>query len=300
MAGILWDFEQMERDKREKKRRGLLGDSITSEISGTSMEFDPQGNPINIQQQAPQQYARQGTGFLGSDQGATAQSEYQSGLLSAGYSQPEAASILAPFREQGEQKIGMLELRNEFTKEQAAQSIKQGNVLRKERGQELRPFIEAKTQYNTTMNALQQDSGAGTLAAIFSFMKTLDPRSVVREGEFQMGTQTGGVVDSLVGMVNRAQGKSMGPESRRGIAETIQAIMEGRQAEAESIAERYDLIAERQNVPTEEIRTGAYSPDLQGVPKSFNVAKDANLPSGTKDIGDGTFRLPDGTLIRKK
>ena len=118
MAGLLQMIGLTESDEdkrrrllaqRDQDRLGLLGESITSEISGTSMEFDPQGNPINIQQQAPQQYARQGTGFLGSDQWATAQSEYQSGLLGAGYSQPEAASILAPFREQGEQKIGMLE-----------------------------------------------------------------------------------------------------------------------------------------------------------------------------------------------
>ncbi len=44
------------------------------------------------------------------------------------------------------------------------------------------------------------------LAAIFKFMKSLDPASVVREGEQQMAQTTGGPADFLVGYVNQIKG----------------------------------------------------------------------------------------------
>lgn len=290
--GLLWDTpEEKARKERTTANRGMLGARpVAPEVV----------TPFGDSRMSVNAPSTEGSGFLATNQDAESQSRYQSELLGAGYSSADAASLIKPFKEQSNQQINNIKLMADFSKAQTEQSLKQGNVLRKQRDEKLTPFNEAKTQYDTTMNALQQDSGAGTLAAIFSFMKTLDPRSVVREGEFQMGTQTGGVVDSLVGMVNRAKGEGMGPEARRGISEAIQAIMEGRVAQAEEIARRFDQIATEQNVPTSQIKTGAYNPELQGVPEYFNVDKDTNLPSGTKNIGNGVLKLPDGTLIRKK
>ena len=45
------------------------------------------------------------------------------------------------------------------------------------------------------------------LAAIFKFMKSLDPTSVVREGEQQLAKRTGGPVDAFVGYINQLQGE---------------------------------------------------------------------------------------------
>lgn len=45
------------------------------------------------------------------------------------------------------------------------------------------------------------------LAAIFKFMKSLDPTSVVREGEQNMAKRTGGPADAFVGFVNQIQGE---------------------------------------------------------------------------------------------
>lgn len=292
--GLLWDTPE-ERARKETMSTvgGLLGTAPQEQV------IAPMGGPdsrLNIQLQQ----AKEGTGLRADPQSPEAQQDFLFGAQQAGMTPAGAQSLLDPIKQQGEQLRKTMLADYEISKAMTEQSLKQGNVLRKQRDEKLTPFNEAKTQYDTTMNALQQDSGAGTLAAIFSFMKTLDPRSVVREGEFQMGTQTGGVVDSLVGMVNRAQGQGMGPEARRGISETIQAIMEGRVAQAEEIAARFDQIAREQGVPTSQIRTGAYNPDLQGVPEYFNVDIDKSLPSGTKSVGGGVFRLPDGTLVRKK
>jgi hypothetical protein len=53
----------------------------------------------------------------------------------------------------------------------------------------------------------EKASPTDQLAAIFKFMKSLDPTSVVREGEQQMARSTGGPADALVGMINQAQGE---------------------------------------------------------------------------------------------
>lgn len=54
-------------------------------------------------------------------------------------------------------------------------------------------------------------SPASQLAAIFKFMKALDPTSVVREGEQQMARNTGGPADYLVGVVSQLQGEGSLP-----------------------------------------------------------------------------------------
>jgi len=54
-----------------------------------------------------------------------------------------------------------------------------------------------------------KDSSTATdkLAAIFKFMKSLDPTSVVREGEQDMAFRTGGAADTMVGYVNSLMGE---------------------------------------------------------------------------------------------
>ncbi len=256
--------------EKQRTASGLLGQSVTTTgtMQGTEV-FGSNGNPIFNEQSVVSQPQREGTGYLGSARTQGDLAGLNLGLTNVGYTPKEVSVITGGFKDNADIYKDQQKARADEQRQRTEQTIKQGNVLRKERGNDLKPFNEAKTQYNTTMNALQQDSGAGTLAAIFSFMKTLDPRSVVREGEFQMGTQTGGVVDSIVSMVNRAKGEGMGPEARRGIAQAIQAIMEGRVADAEAVAEQYDVIAREQGVPLSQIRTGAYNPELQGVPQDF-------------------------------
>ena len=49
------------------------------------------------------------------------------------------------------------------------------------------------------------------LAAVFKFMKSLDPTSVVREGEQQQARSTGGPADYLIGYVNQLRGEGKLP-----------------------------------------------------------------------------------------
>ena len=268
---------------RNRALQGLLGDRVTTtgSMRSANIEYDEDGNEIPVDEYTIMQQPRsEYSGFLGSNNQAGDIAAANAGLLTSGFNPSEASSILSPFKEQNTNALAAQKAAFDRTNKLQEQSFDQGNVLRKERSSKLASFNEAKTQYDTTMNALQQDSGAGSLAAIFSFMKTLDPRSVVREGEFDMATKTGGVVDSLVGMVNGLKGKAMGPNARLGIAEAINAIMQGRVGDAERIAAQFDTIAGEQNIPLSQIRTGEFNPELQAIPQSFYDANKRALGKG--------------------
>ena len=53
-------------------------------------------------------------------------------------------------------------------------------------------FNQSSTQLQKMLNSFEEGTGAGDVAGIFAFMKTLDPNSVVRESEFQVAEGTGG------------------------------------------------------------------------------------------------------------
>ena len=59
-----------------------------------------------------------------------------------------------------------------------------------------------------SLEALQKTgTPAAQLAGIFKFMKSLDPTSVVREGEQNMARSVGGPMDRFVGAINQARGE---------------------------------------------------------------------------------------------
>jgi len=60
---------------------------------------------------------------------------------------------------------------------------------------DVKAFNTAASQARDLVSSLNQGGGAGDMAGIFQFMKTLDPASVVRESEFESAAQTSGVLD---------------------------------------------------------------------------------------------------------
>ena len=97
--------------------------------------------------------------------------------------------------------------------------------LRKEfqQRQDVKDFYKARTQFNalreTALNprATAQDD----IAVIFQFMKTLDPTSTVREGEFATAQNATGVPDAVRNAFNKAQnGERLNPQQRRQMAQT--------------------------------------------------------------------------------
>jgi hypothetical protein len=70
-----------------------------------------------------------------------------------------------------------------------------------------KPSREIKAAAASLVSLEKSSSPTDQLAAIFKFMKSLDPTSVVREGEQQMARSTGGPADAFVGYINRIRGE---------------------------------------------------------------------------------------------
>jgi len=95
---------------------------------------------------------------------------------------------------------------------------------------------------------------ANDLALVFSFMKMLDPGSVVRESEFRSAASIGGLPGEIEVMRNKILGDGMLPESARqamlSSAETLYRNQQGRQR---TLDQTYSMIAQRNNFNVDDI-----------------------------------------------
>ncbi|WP_204128690.1 hypothetical protein, partial [Pseudomonas ogarae] len=71
--------------------------------------------------------------------------------------------------------------------------------------------------YGQIAQAAKTPSAQNDLALIFSYMRMLDPASVVREGEFATAQNAAGVPDQIRNAYNKAvNGERLNPEQRTG------------------------------------------------------------------------------------
>jgi hypothetical protein len=88
------------------------------------------------------------------------------------------------------------------------------------------------------------------IALIFSFMKTLDPGSTVREGEYATAKNAGSVPESVVNTYNQIlNGKFLNDDQRRNFIETARKSYSGIAKEAETVASRYRSMAKDRGIP---------------------------------------------------
>ena len=88
------------------------------------------------------------------------------------------------------------------------------------------------------------------IALVFSFMKTLDPGSTVREGEYATAKNAGGIPETIVNTYNKVrEGKFLTDEQRRNFIETARKSYTGISKEAENIASRYRSMASDRGIP---------------------------------------------------
>ena len=107
-----------------------------------------------------------------------------------------------------------------------AAKISAQKTMRDDYNKAVAPFRGVQEMYTKTLSALNRGSGAGDMAAIFSFMKTLDPRSTVREGEFALAAQVGGLRDRWLNTYDRFdKGEILPNDARRQLAEIAQDML---------------------------------------------------------------------------
>lgn len=83
----------------------------------------------------------------------------------------------------------------------------------------IREFNEVEQNYRRIRSSVEAPSQAGDVSAVFSFMKMLDPRSFVREGEIASSENASGVPRRIQSLYNSLlSGDRLPPEMRSGFA----------------------------------------------------------------------------------
>ncbi len=114
------------------------------------------------------------------------------------------------------------------------QKIQLEGSLRDDFRADSKVYDEIRRQHGLITTALKDKSAAGTLAAATSFMKMLDPGSVVRESELGMALASTGITDRIMNYANIIQsGKVLTEQQRNEFASLTNEFLKAAQAEHE-------------------------------------------------------------------
>lgn len=111
-----------------------------------------------------------------------------------------------------------------------------------------RPYETAQDQFASMRELAGDATGASDTALIFSFFKTIDPSSTVREGEFALAAQAMGLSDRLVAQLRRADnGQILVGDARDELVTAASRALERRANTVRRAQERYQELAGQDN-----------------------------------------------------
>lgn len=128
------------------------------------------------------------------------------------------------------------------------------NTLRDEFVRLTPDFRTVQTSFNNIEAAARSNTGAGDMSMLYSFVKLLDPTSVVRESEFAMAAASGSLGERMQGAVQRIMNGERLPDSlRNSFLTEARNLYTNNRRNYDRIAEQYRGIAERAGVPVDQV-----------------------------------------------
>lgn len=179
--------------------------------------------------------------------------------------------------------------------------------LRDEYNSQSKEFTMIGDAYQRLESAATEPSAAGDLALIFSFMKILDPTSVVREQEFANAQNAAGIPDRVRAAYNRAlNGERLPPSQRNDFLTQARNLYKGQEKRQLSVRNRYSSLAKKAGVDVDYVvgdlpeqqasatQQPVSQPQVQqnGPVRVSSAAEASKLPPGT------VFVTPDGRTLR--
>ncbi len=172
--------------------------------------------------------------------------------------------------------------------------FKNANTLRDEFVSQTNNFAEAQRGLQKVQAAANDNTGAGDVALIFGFMKTIDPGSTVREGEFATAENTGSIDERTWGLYNNlVRGDRLTPSQRERFAATAASQFEAQRATYDQTVAEYTRLAESFGLPpanvvvdralatqTADPATGDIRPSLESMPRPTTQEGYDALPAG--------------------
>lgn len=161
------------------------------------------------------------------------------------------------------------------------QRVNAGNAIRKEFNSQSQGYKKLEGYWNQIDKA--DKTGIGNHAAVVSFVKMLDPGSVVSGNEIQSMVLTGGRVEQLENMLRQASSGKLPKGFMKDLKSQARVYFIDAKKDQEKRKKRYRGISNRLGLDPRNV-----------------VPEDSVLPKGMTDNGDGTLTMPDGTIIRPK
>jgi type II secretory pathway pseudopilin PulG len=158
-----------------------------------------------------------------------------------------------------------------------AEAFKRELDLRKEySGSDVvKNYGTVRDYYERIRSGVQAGTGAGDIAAVFSYMKMLDPQSTVREGEYATAQNAAGAPEGMRGLYNQlVGGGSLSGKARKQLYDQAQKTYVDVEKNLRDQNSRYSQIADQWQV----------SPDnVLMQPEQYDPL---SLPPTTGNVGD--------------
>ena len=186
---------------------------------------------------------------------------------------------------------------DETVAKQDNQRFQQENALRDEFGKLTADFRVVQTSYENIRSAARAKDGASDMSLLYSYVKLLDPTSVVRESEFGAAAASGSFGERVKGAAERILSGARMPESLRDSFVREAGNLYNNQLQSHNdIAGKYEALAKSNGLDPAKVVTRFARP--QDNPEtgaiSVKTAEDyAKVPPGA-DYTD-----PDGHVRRK-
>lgn len=158
-------------------------------------------------------------------------------------------------------------------------------ALRKEYSAQIKGPMTIVNSYEQIAQAAKNPSAQNDLALIFSYMRMLDPTSVVREGEFANAQNAAGVPDQIRNAYNRAiSGQRLNPDQRTGFVSSAKGLRDQAQAQIDGYRDQYSGLARDYNYSPERI-VGSRATANEGAPRGSSVVPAAAIDYLRKNPG---------------
>lgn len=115
-------------------------------------------------------------------------------------------------------------------------------------------FKDVKEGYSRIVESAKNPSAAGDLSMIFSYMKILDPTSVVREGEQATAANARGVPEAVKSWYNRVlSGEKLSEDQRADFLNRAGMLYKSAESQQEQIEGQFEAMARRQMINPDDV-----------------------------------------------
>lgn len=141
--------------------------------------------------------------------------------------------------------------------------IKHERELRQEFTKRVEPLRAVANNHKNLIASLGSNNGIGDVAATYGFVKSLDPTSVVRESEFGIAANAGGIVSRMENIIEKHKdGKFLPPEVKREMAQLSAQFAAIAQKTAESMRGDYQYNVGRYQMDDRAVLGSPYNWDM--------------------------------------